>query len=151
MAPPLPSEQDPVSPTASPSHQEAPTVLYPHPSENRQNGNHNHRKVTKIITDLCNSMQLWAMPRRVTQDRLAMVQGSDRMWSTGEGSGKPHQHSHLTNHMNSMERQKDMTLKDEPLRSAGIQHATGKERRNSFRKITEAEPVLRKMVLHRNL
>ena len=91
------------------------------------------------------------MPHRVTQDRLAMVQGSDRMWSTGEGSGKPHQHSHLTNCMNSMERQKDMTLKDEPLRSVGIQHATGKERRNSFRKITEAEPVLRKTILHRNL
>ena len=27
MVPPLPSEQDPVSPTSSPSHQEAPTVL----------------------------------------------------------------------------------------------------------------------------
>ena len=34
---------------------------------------------------------------------------SDRMWSTGEGNGKPLQYSCLTNSMNSMKRQKDMT------------------------------------------
>ena len=88
---------------------------------------------------------------RATQDRQVIAESSDKMWCTGEANGKPLQYSCLENPMNSMKRQKDMTLKDEPLRSAGIQHATGKERRNSFRKITEAEPVLRKMVLHRNL
>ena len=151
---PCPSGQDPVSPSVSLTHQEASTSLYPSPSEGRQDENHNHRKLTNLITGttaLSSSKKLWAMLCRPTQDGRVMVESSGKMWSPGEGSGKPHQHSHLTNCMNSMERQKDMTLKDEPLRSVGIQHATGKERRNSFRKITEAEPVLRKTILHRNL
>ena len=42
--------------------------------------------------------------------------------------------------MNSMKRQNDMTLKDEPPRSAGVQHATGEERRNSSRRNEEAKP-----------
>ena len=46
---PCPSEQDPDSPKASPSHQEASTSLCP-PSEGRQNGNHNYRKLTRLIT-----------------------------------------------------------------------------------------------------
>ena len=41
--------------------------------------------------------------------------------------------------MNSMKRQKDMTLKDELARSVGAQYAT-KEWRNSSRKNEEAEP-----------
>ena len=41
--------------------------------------------------------------------------------------------------MNSMKRQKDTTLKDEPPRSQGIQYATGEEQRNSSRKNEEAE------------
>ena len=41
--------------------------------------------------------------------------------------------------MNSMKRQKDMTLKDEFLRSVGAQYATGEEWRNSSRKYEEAE------------
>ena len=35
--------------------------------------------------------------------------------------------------MNSMKRQKDMTLKDEPSRSAGVQYAPSEEQRNSSR------------------
>ena len=42
-----------------------------------------------------------------------MVKGSDKTWSTGEGNDKPLQYSCLENPMNSMKRQKDMTLKDE--------------------------------------
>ena len=42
--------------------------------------------------------------------------------------------------MNRRKRQKDMTLKDEPPRSVGVQYATGEEQRNSFRKNEEAEP-----------
>ena len=42
-----------------------------------------------------------------------MMESSDKTWSTGEGNEKPHQHSCLENPMNSMKRQKDMTLKDE--------------------------------------
>ena len=59
-----------------------------------------------------------------TQDRQVMVERSDRMWSTGEGNGKPLQYSCLENPMNTMKRQKDRTLKDELPRSVGTQYAT---------------------------
>ena len=39
---------------------------------------------------------------RATQDRQIRVESSDRMWSTGEGDGKPLQYSCLENPMNSM-------------------------------------------------
>ena len=52
---------------------------------------------------------------------------SDKMWSTGEGNGKPLQYSCLENTMNSMKMQKGMTLKDELPRSVGAQYATGEE------------------------
>ena len=39
--------------------------------------------------------------RGATQDRWVMVERFDRMWSTGEGNGKPLQHSCLENPMNS--------------------------------------------------
>jgi len=42
-----------------------------------------------------------------------MVERSDRMWSTGEGNGKPFQYSCLENPMNSMKRQNDRILKEE--------------------------------------
>ena len=42
--------------------------------------------------------------------------------------------------MNSMKRQKDITLKDELPRSIGAQYATGEEWRNNSRKNEETEP-----------
>ena len=42
--------------------------------------------------------------------------------------------------MNSMIRQKDMTLKDELPRSVGTQYATGEEWKNNSRKNEETEP-----------
>ena len=52
-----------------------------------------------------------------------MVESSDKMWSTGEGNGKPLQYSCLESPMNSTKRQKDKTLKDELLRlSVGIRY-----------------------------
>ena len=78
---------------------------YPSPSEDRQNENHNHRKLFKLITwttALFNSMKLWAMPCSTTQDGQVLVESSDKMWSTEEGSGKPLQCSCLQNCMNSM-------------------------------------------------
>ena len=69
-----------------------------------------------------------------------MVENSDKMWSTGEGNGKPFQCSCLENPMNSMKRQKDRTLKDELSRSVGAQHATGDQWRNNSRKNEEMEP-----------
>ena len=69
-----------------------------------QTTNRNCRKLVNLITRttaLSNSMKLGhAMsghPRRV-----AMVERYDRMWSTGEGNGKPLQYSCLENPMNSM-------------------------------------------------
>ena len=59
-----------------------------------------------------------------TQDRWVMVERSDRMWSTGEGKGKPLQYSCLENPMNSMKRQNDRILKGELPRSVGAQYAT---------------------------
>ena len=80
------------------------------------------------------------MPRRDTQDGQVMVERSDKMWSTGEGNGKPLQYSCLENPRNSMKRQKDRTLKDELPRSVGAQYATGDPWRNNSRKNEEMEP-----------
>ena len=64
-------------------------------------------------------MKLWAMLCRATQDRWVMVESSDKTWTTGEGKGKPLQHSCFENPMNSMKRQKDRTLKDKLPRLVG--------------------------------
>ena len=69
-----------------------------------------------------------------------MVERSDRMWSTGEGNGKPLQYSCVKNRMNSMKRQKDRTLKEELPRLVGAQYATGDQWRNNFRNNEEMEP-----------
>ena len=69
-----------------------------------------------------------------------MVENSDKTWSTGEGNGKPLQHSYLENPMNSMKRQKDRTLKDELPRSVGAQYAARDQWRNNSRKNEETEP-----------
>ena len=58
-----------------------------------------------------------------TQGGRVMVERSDRMWSAGEGNGKPRQYSCLENPMNSMKRQNDKTLKDELPGSVGAQYA----------------------------
>ena len=77
---------------------------------------------------------------RATQDIWVMVESSDKMWSTGEGNGKPLQYSCLENPMKSMKRQKDRTLKDELPRSVYAQYATGVQWRNNSRKNEEMEP-----------
>ena len=69
-----------------------------------------------------------------------MVESSDKMWSTGEGNGKPLQYFCLENPMNSVKRQKDGTLKDELPRSVGAQYATGDQWRNNCRKNEDLEP-----------
>ena len=69
-----------------------------------------------------------------------MVERSDTMWSTGEGNGKPLQYSCLENPMNSMKRQKDMTLKDELNRLVGAQYVIGHEWRYNCRKNEGMEP-----------
>ena len=73
-------------------------------------------------------------------DGRVMVERSDRMWSTGEGNGKPLQYSCLENSMNGMRRQNDRILKEELSRSVGTQYATGDQWRNNSRKNERMEP-----------
>ena len=69
-----------------------------------------------------------------------MVESSDKMWSTGEGNGKPLQYACLENPMNSMKRQNDRILKEELPRSVGVQYATGDQWRNNSRENEVMEP-----------
>jgi len=89
----------------------------------------NHTRTTA----LSNSMKL-SHVRGATQDGRVVVERSDRMWSTGEGNGKPLQYSCLENPMNSMKGQNDRILKEELPRSVGAQYATGDQWRNNSRK-----------------
>ena len=73
-----------------------------------------------------------------------MVESSDKMWSTGEGNGKPLQYSSLENPINVWKGEKDMTLKDELLRMVGAKYVTREEWRNNSRKNEETEPKQKK-------
>ena len=75
-----------------------------------------------------------------TQHRWVMVERSDRLWSTGEGNGKPLQYSCLENPMNSMKRQHDSIPKEELPRSLDAQYVTGDQWRNNSRKNEGMEP-----------
>ena len=59
------------------------------------------------------------MPHGATEYGWVTVERSDRMWSIGEGNGKPLQYSCLENTMNSMKRQNDRILKEELPRLVG--------------------------------
>ena len=80
------------------------------------------------------------MPRGATQDGQVMVERSDKMWSTGEGNGKPFQYSCHENPINSMKRQNDRILKEELIRLEGAQYVTGDQWRNNSRKNEGMEP-----------
>jgi len=67
-----------------------------------------------------------------------MVERYDRMWSTGEGNGKPFQYSCLENPIDSMKRHR--ILKEELSRLVGAQYATGDQWRNNSRKNEGMEP-----------
>ena len=112
-------------------HQRADT-LNPYSQKTSQS---NHTRTTA----LSNSMKL-SHACRATQDGRVMVEKSDRMWSTGEGNGKPLYCSCLENPMNSMDRQNDRILKEELPRSVGAHYATGAQWRNNSRKIVWMEP-----------
>ena len=75
-----------------------------------------------------------------TQDGWVMVESSDKMWSPGEGNGKPLQYSCLENPMNIVKRQKDKTLKDELPRPVGARYTTGHQWRNNSRNYERTEP-----------
>ena len=77
---------------------------------------------------------------RATQDGRVMVESSDQLWSTGEGTGKPLQYSCLENPMNSMKRQKDRTVKDELPRMLGANMLLEISGEINSRKNEETEP-----------
>ena len=112
-------------------HQRADT-LKPYSQKTSQS---NH---TRTIA-LSNSMKP-GHAHRATQDGQVMVERSDRMWSTGEGNGKPLQYSCLENPMNSVKRQNDRILKKELPSSVGAQYATGDQWRNNSRNKQGMEP-----------
>ena len=107
-------------------HQRADT-LKPYSQKTSQS---NHTRTTA----LSNSMKL-SHACRATQDGWVMVVRPDRMWSTGEGNGKPLQYSFLENTVNSMKRQNARILKEELPRSVGAQYATGHQWRNNSRRM----------------
>ena len=74
----------------------------------------NHTRTTALSNSMKPSHACGA-----TQEGRVMVERSDRMWSTGEGNGKPLQYSYLEKPMNSMKRQNDRILKEELPRSVG--------------------------------
>ena len=108
------------------------------------------------------SHAIWSHPRQVGHSGEVY-----RMWSTGEGNGKPLQCSCLENPTNSMKTQNDRILKEELPRSVGAQYVTGAQWRNNSRKNEGMEPKLKQYpvvdvtgdrskvqcysILHRNL
>ena len=85
-------------------HQRADT-LKPYSQKTSQS---NHTKTTALSHSMKSSHA-----RGATQDGRIMVERSDRMWSTGEGNGKPLQYSCLEKPINSVKRQNDRILKEE--------------------------------------
>ena len=69
-----------------------------------------------------------------------MVEHSGKTWSTREGNANHFSILALSILMNSMERQKDRTLKDEFPRSLGAYYDSGDRWRNNSRKNEEMEP-----------
>ena len=112
-------------------HQRADT-LKPY-SQKSRHSNHTRTTALSMLMKLSHA-------RMATQDGRVMVESSDRMWSTGEGNGKPLQYSCLENPMNSMKRQNGRILKEELPRSVGAQYATGYQWRNNSRKNEGMEP-----------
>ena len=76
---------------------------------------------------------------RAAQDEPIMVESFAKVWSTGEGNGKPLQYSCLENPMNYMKRQKYMTLK---MNSPGRKcpRCYWRRMKNNCRKNEEMEP-----------
>ena len=112
-------------------HQRADT-LKPYSQKTSQS---NHTRTTALSNSMKPSHACGA-----TQDGWVMMERSDRMWSIGEGNGKPLQYSCLESPMNSMKRQNDTILKEELPRSVGAQYATGDQWRNNSRKNEGMEP-----------
>ena len=90
--------------------------------------------LSPLVYVMCFKIRIQLLEQFVVICRL------DRMWSTGEGNGKPLQYSCLENPMNSMKRQNDRILKEELPMSVGAQYATGDQWKNNSRKNEGMEP-----------
>jgi len=141
---PSPPEQDTGFPTVNPRSRKLAQVSYPHLSESRQNENHSHRKLTKLITrpiTLPNSMKLWVMTScRAIQDGKVMVESTDKKVLHWRREWQPNSAFLPWEHHEQNEKEKNITLKDENPRSGGIQYAAGEVWINSSRRNEKAEP-----------
>ena len=118
-----------------------PLASYPYLSEDRQNENHSHRKLIKLITwitAVSKSMKLWAMTCRATQDRswwrgLIECGPLEREWHTTSVflPWEPHEQYEKAKRYN--------TERCTP-RSIGAQYATGDQWGNNTRKNEGMEP-----------
>ena len=69
------------------------------------------------------------------------MESNDKTWSTGGWTGKTPQYSYPENPRDSVKRQKDRTLEDEPLlRSEGVQYASGEVRTQSLSRSNSLGP-----------
>ena len=107
-------------------------TLKPYSQKTRQS---NHTRTTALSNSMKLRHAMWSHPRRGCHGGEVW-----RMWSTGEGNGKPLQYSCLENSMNSMKRQNDRIPKEELHRSVGAEYATGEQWRNNSRKNEGIEP-----------
>ena len=112
-------------------HQRADT-LKPH---SQKTSHSNHTRTTALSNSMKLSHAMWGYPRQAGHGGEV-----DRMWSTGEGNGKPLKYSCLENTINSMKRQNDRILKRELPGLVGTQYATGDQWRNNSRKNEGMEP-----------
>ena len=84
----LPNRENPVFPTASPSHQEASISLLSSSIRGQTKGKPQSQKTDQQITwiiALSNSVKLWAILCRASQDGWITVKTSHKMWSTSKG------------------------------------------------------------------
>ena len=100
-------------------------------------------KVMSLLFNMLSSLGITFLPSSKRLLILWLQSPSGRMWSIGEGNGKPLQNSCLENPMNSMRRQNDRILREELSRSVGAQYATGDQWRNNSRKNEGMEPKQR--------
>ena len=97
------------------SHQEASIASYPYPLGARQNENHNHRKLTYLITRtiaLSNSVKLWVLGPPKTDRSWWSVLTKYGPWE--KRTANQFNILALRTPWNSMKRQKFITVKDEP-------------------------------------
>ena len=80
-------------------------------------------KVMSLLFNMLSRLVIAFLSRNIRVYEM-LVESSNKMWSTGEGNGKPLQYFCLENPMNSMKTQKGRTLKNELPRSVEFSSVT---------------------------